>query len=157
MMSPVDEGRAADVVYLDASKAFKTVSHNSLIDKLMKYKLGKWTVRWTEQWLNCQTQRVEIGNTKSSWRPGTSRVPQWPILLNTSMSDPNNGIECKPSNMADCTKLGGEADTAEGCAAIQRNLNILEKWAIRSYHGIQQNADFGMWGGITPCPVRVGI
>ena len=26
-----------------------TVSHNILIDKLMKYELGKWTVRWTER------------------------------------------------------------------------------------------------------------
>lgn len=41
------------VVYLDFRKAFDMVSYNLLTDKLMKYRTGKWTVRWTENWLNC--------------------------------------------------------------------------------------------------------
>ncbi|GAB0207344.1 mitochondrial enolase superfamily member 1 [Grus japonensis] len=36
MTSWVDEGRAVDVVYLDFSKAFGTVSHNILTGKLRK-------------------------------------------------------------------------------------------------------------------------
>ncbi|GAB0207209.1 mitochondrial enolase superfamily member 1 [Grus japonensis] len=41
----VDEGRAVDVVYLDFSKAFDTVSHNILVSKLRKCGLDEWTVR----------------------------------------------------------------------------------------------------------------
>ena len=52
--SSVDEGRAVHVFYLDFSKAFDTVSHNILIDKFMEYGLHKWTVKWIENWLNCQ-------------------------------------------------------------------------------------------------------
>lgn len=37
MTSLVDEGRALDVIYLDFSKAFDTIFHNVLLDKLMKY------------------------------------------------------------------------------------------------------------------------
>jgi len=44
----VDEGRAVDVVYLDFSKAFDTVSHNILLGKLRKYGLDEWSVRWIE-------------------------------------------------------------------------------------------------------------
>jgi len=42
----VDEGRAVDVVYLDFSKAFDTVSHNILLSKLRKCGLDEWSVRW---------------------------------------------------------------------------------------------------------------
>jgi len=70
----VDEGRAVDVVYLDFSKAFDTVSHNTLIGKLRKSGLYEWSVRWIENWLNGRTQRVVISGTESSWRP--NGVPQ---------------------------------------------------------------------------------
>lgn len=45
MTAYVNEGRAADVFYLNFTKAVDTVSHNILADKLMKYWLDKWTVR----------------------------------------------------------------------------------------------------------------
>ena len=62
----VDKGRALDIVYLGFSKAFNTDSHNILISKLIKYGLGKWTKRWTENWPNCQAQRVVISSMKSA-------------------------------------------------------------------------------------------
>ncbi|GAB0188048.1 mitochondrial enolase superfamily member 1 [Grus japonensis] len=123
--SSVDEGRAADVVYLDFSKAFKTISPKSLTDKLMKYKLDKWTVRWTENWLNRQVQRVLMSDTKTSWKPGTSGVAQWPILLNNSIKDLGNRSECNFSNMAD-------------------NLNC-EEWLIYQMAGLQFRVTSGVW------------
>lgn len=47
-------------------KAFDTVPCKIFIDKLMKYKLDKWTVKQTENWLKCPAQRVSISGTKSS-------------------------------------------------------------------------------------------
>ena len=58
----VDEGRAMDVVYLDFNKAFATVSHNILLEKLRKHGLDEWSVRWIENWLNGRTQRVVISS-----------------------------------------------------------------------------------------------
>ena len=45
MIGWVDEGRAVDVVYLDFSKYFDTVSHNILLGKLRKCGLDEWSVR----------------------------------------------------------------------------------------------------------------
>ena len=53
----VDEGRAVDVVYLDFSKAFDTVSHNILLGKLRKCGLDEWSVSWIENWLNDRAQK----------------------------------------------------------------------------------------------------
>jgi len=62
----VDEGRSVDIVYLDFSKAFDTVSQNILKGKLRKCGLDERSVRWTENWLNGRTQRVVISSTESS-------------------------------------------------------------------------------------------
>ena len=42
----VDEGKAVDVVYLDFSKAFDTVSHSILLEKLTVHGLDSVLLPW---------------------------------------------------------------------------------------------------------------
>jgi len=44
----VDEGKAVAVVYLDFSKAFETVSHSILLEKLAAHGLDGCTLCWVK-------------------------------------------------------------------------------------------------------------
>lgn len=56
---------------------------------------------------------------------------QGPVLFSLFINDLDDGAEGTLSTCVDGTKLGGEANTPEGCA-LQKDLVRLEKWSGRS-------------------------
>ena len=65
-----------DILYLDFAKAFDTVDHVILIEKLKCYGVTGQLIDWFSDYLKYRSQRVMIDGTASERLPVTSGVSQ---------------------------------------------------------------------------------
>ena len=70
-------------VFLDLSKAFDTLDHKILVQKLYHIGIRGALLEWFESYLKSRKQRVTIGAAKSNFKSMLSGVPQGSVLSPT--------------------------------------------------------------------------
>ena len=80
IMHHLDEKKIPITIFLDLSKAFDTLDHSILIDKLQYYGVRNSALNWFNSYLSNRVQYVDYNGTISSKLPLSTGVPQGSIL-----------------------------------------------------------------------------
>ena len=129
----IEQGQPVDVAYLDFYKAFDSVPHKRLIQKLHDYGIRGNLLRWIEAFLNDRRQRVRVNGALSEWTSVTSGVPQGSVLgpslfvvfVNDLPCDLVSGVKL----FADDAKVYSSVSVGCGQPTLQEDLLKLEKWS----------------------------
>ena len=77
----IDKGLLTGAMFIDLKKAFDTVPHDGLLNKLFRYGIQDQPLSWFESYLTNRTQSVSIENHLSSAANISSGVPQGSALV----------------------------------------------------------------------------
>ena len=76
----IDHGYGIDIVYLDYRKAFDSVDHGKLIEKLLGIGVNCKLVKWIAAFLQDRMMKVKVKLDFSDWVTVLSGVPQGSVL-----------------------------------------------------------------------------
>ena len=128
-----------DVIYFDFTKAFDSVNHDIILDKLKnQYDIDGLLLKFFVAYLKDRVQRVVINGEFSENKPVLSGVPQGSILgptlfvlfINDIENNLNEGTTIKL--YADDTKLYREIKNNEDHIKLQEDINKLNDWAVNN-------------------------
>ena len=76
----LDEHGSVDIIYTDFQKAFDSVPHSRLMEKISACGIKGKARGWTQDFLTDRTQRVVVNGTTSQEGAVTSGIPQGSVL-----------------------------------------------------------------------------
>ena len=125
----LDGGENIDCIYFDFKKAFHTVAHKRLYNKLKAYVLTNPFLGWIENFLKDRTQRVIVNGTPSAWAKVNSGIPQGsvlgPLLFIIFINDIVEEISSEIYLFADDTKLFRIINHSADKKILQSDIYIL--------------------------------
>ena len=123
------QGESVDIFYLDFQKAFDTVPHYRLLEKLKSFGINNKTLDTISNFLSGRTFRVMVGNAFSDKYKVTSGIPQGsvlgPLLFLLYINDLPDSIINAVSLFADDLKMYGKSSMQN---SLQQDLDHLANW-----------------------------
>lgn len=132
----IDRGKINGVVFVDLKKAFDTVNHAILIDKMKRYGLNELAIKFLRSYLNNRSQCCSVNNHLSRKLPCNCGVPQGsilgPLLFLVFINDlPNCFNTGSVAMYADDTTVTFSAENVRNVELQMNNdLACLNNWLI---------------------------
>jgi len=121
----LDSGDPVDVIYLNFSKAFDTLLHQILLNKLKAYGIVRDTYDWIRAFLTGRTDQVVVYSSLSSWLEVLRGIPQssvlGPISLVIFINDLPDVVRSTAHIFADDTKAYRKVLTDQDYRAVSRH------------------------------------
>ena len=131
--SALDSGSDVDIIFYDCKKAFDTLSHSKLLQKLESYGIIGHTKDWIENLLKDRSQEVVINNSHSSSKTVLSGVPQGsvlgPTLFLIYINDLPEVADTTVKLFADDTKTYNVITKVEDQTKLQSTTDKFLKWS----------------------------
>lgn len=134
ILSLLEQGKNADVVYLDFSKAFDKVDLNLALTKVQNLGIGGKILKWLQSFLTNRYQTVLVDGTPSNPTPVISGVPQGsvlgPLIFLILMGDIDEKVQHSSTrSFADDTRLIKGIEIVEDTQKLQGDLNSVYVWS----------------------------
>lgn len=133
IVKTVDAGTEVHAVLLDFKKAFDTVPHGLLLEKLSDLQLDPFLLAWIRAFLTKRTQKVVLNGQCSQTIPVSSGVPQGsvlgPALFLVFINDLPEWVDCEVSLYADDTMMFQPVHNQEDTERFQNNIDRLHQWS----------------------------
>ena len=144
-LSSIDEGKFVGCAKLDFRKAFDTINHQIILDKLKIYKFSNLSLKWIDSYLNNRQQMVYLDGHMSDPLTVLAGVPQGSILGPLIfIIYVNDLLLCKLSSKidlyADDTTIYSDATTIKELETILcKDLKVIEEWCYINKMYIHEN------------------
>ena len=128
-------GGVTDSIYLDFAKAFDTVPHRRLIEKLKAYGIDGDILKWIEAFLSNRSQVVKVNGETSSAASVLSGIPQGsvlgPLLFVLYINDLPEAVKSHVFLFADDTKVFRKIDSEIDSIQLQHDIDALDEWTSK--------------------------
>lgn len=139
LLHNMDKGQLTGMVFLDLSKAFDTIDHYLMLDKLISLGFSDTAVIWFKAYLTDRTQSVRVNGVVSDPQPIQFGVPQGsilgPLLFITYINDlPSVVKNCDIQLYADDTLLFYSSNSIEDIeSCLSADLSSIISWLDSNY------------------------